>query len=264
MKTKRLSFTVINIFMKNQMQNKSFIILDSINMFIRCFVVFLLYKYVFELSEGSINGTEYQTVVWSMFIYFCIMTFNFRKIVNLMQGDITSGNVEMFMNKPINYLFLCFYKIIGKGLFSFLVISGIGSILMCIFVGLPSTSLYFIPLLFITLILGLVLALIMYSIIGLLAFFMQDVRPIYWITDKMIMILGGSYLPIALFPNFMKVIAYISPFGAINFASSTVYDYSLINYGSLIGIQIIWILAFTAILNILFSKAKENAMVNGG
>lgn len=265
MKKIKFSITVIKIFMKNQMQNKTYILLDIFNMLSRCLIVFLLYSYVFNLSGGSINGISYTTTLWSMFIYFCIMTLNIRRIHSLIMNDVKNGNVEMFINKPVNYVLLSFYKSLGQGLYSFLVISILGTVAMLLFVGVPELNLaIFIPTLIITIILGQILGLIIYSTIGLLSFFMQDVRPIYWITDKFVMVLGGSYLPIALFPPFMKVLAYVSPFGAINFASSTVYDYWNNEFLIRITMQFGWIIVFGLLLVFVFDKAKKKAMINGG
>ena len=99
--------------MKNQMQNRTYILLDIFNMVSRCLIVFLLYGYVFKISGGSINGVDYTTTLWSMFIYFCIMILNIRRIHKLIMDDVKSGNVEMFLNKPVNYLWITFYKSIG-------------------------------------------------------------------------------------------------------------------------------------------------------
>ena len=73
MKKIKFAFTVIKIFMKNQMQDRTNLILDVFNMVSRCLIVFLLYAYIFKLQGGSINGVDYKTTMWSMFIYFCIM-----------------------------------------------------------------------------------------------------------------------------------------------------------------------------------------------
>ena len=265
MKKIKFPLKVIKIFMKNQMQNKTYILLDIFNMVSRCLIVFLLYGYVFKISNNSINGTDYKTTLWSMFMYFCIMTLNIRKIHKLIMDDVKNGNVEMFLNKPVNYISLSFYKALGQGLYSFIFISILGSIAMILFVGIPTLNLYiFIPTFIITLILGTILGLIMYSIIGLLSFFMQDVRPIHWIVDKFVMVLGGSYLPVALFPQFMKVLAFISPFGAINFTTSTVYSSWNDEYIIRILLQVIWIIIFGILLKYVYKKAREKAMINGG
>jgi len=165
MKKIKFSLTVINIFMKNQMQDKTNLILDIFNMVSRCLIVFLLYSYVFKLSNGTINGVDYKTTMWSMFIYFCIMTLNIRRLDKIIMNEVKSGNVEMFMNKPINYLYLSFLKVIGQGIYSFLFISILGSSVMILFVGIPNFNLViFIPTFVITLFLGQILGLIIYAI----------------------------------------------------------------------------------------------------
>ena len=265
MKRIRFALTVVKIFMKNQMQDRTNLILDIFNMVSRCLIVFLLYAYIFKLNGGVINGVDYKTTMWSMFIYFCIMILNIRRLDNIIMNEVKSGNVEMFMNKPTNYLLISFMRVIGQGIFSFLFISILGSIIMALFVGISNLNLpIFIPTFIITLFLGQVLGLLVYGIIGLMAFFIQDVRPIHWIVDKFVMILGGSYLPISMFPNFMKVIAYASPFGAINFASSTVYDSWNNEFITRILLQFMWIFIFGILMNYIYKKSKEKAMINGG
>lgn len=264
---KKIKFytNVIRIFMKNQMQDRTNLLLDIFNMFSRCLIVFLLYAYIFGLSNGKINGVDYKTTMWSMFIYFCIMILNIRRLDYIIMSEVKSGNVEMFMNKPSNYLTISFMKVIGQGLFSFLFISILGSIIMICFVGMPNLNLLiFIPTFIITLFLGQILGLFIYAIIGLMAFFIENIRPIHWIVDKFVMILGGSYLPISMFPDFMKVIAFLSPFGAINFASSTVYNSWNDEFIIRIFLQIIWIIIFYILLNYVYKKSKEKAMINGG
>jgi len=261
----RFALSVIRIFMKNQMQNRTYILLDIINMIARCLIVFLLYGYVFKIRDGNINGADYVTSLWSMFIYFCIMTMSVRKIHKLIMDDVKTGNVELFLNKPVDYVWLSIYKTLGQGIYSFILISVIGCILMILFIGIPQVNLIiFIPTFVITLVLGLILGIIIYTIIGLLAFFMQDVRPIHWIVDKLIMVLGGSYLPVSLFPPVMKLLAFISPFGAINFATSTVYDSWNHEYIIRILLQGGWIIVFSLLLLFIYKKAREKAMINGG
>ena len=261
----RFSLCVIKIYMKNQMQDRTNLLLDIFNMVARCLVVFLLYAYIFKLSNGSINGVDYKTTMFSMFIYFCIMTFNLRNLDKIIMTEIKSGNVEMFLNKPVNYLLLSFLKVIGQGIYSFLFISILGSIIMILTLGVPNVDLIiFIPTFIITFILGQILALFIYGIIGVSAFFIQDNRPIHWIVDKFVMILGGSYLPISMFPSFMKLIAFISPFGAINFATSTVYSSWNNEFLIRIILQIIWIIISFLILRFMYYKAKIKAMINGG
>lgn len=264
---KRISFayhTIIS-FMKNQMQTKSSLLYDVFSMLSRCALVFLLYHYVFKLKGGIINGTDYKTTMWSMFIYFCIMILNLRKIDTIIMDEVKSGNVETQLNRPISFLNISIYKGIGQGLYSFVIISIIGIIVMLLTIGVPTINPWiFYPTFILTFILGQILAVIIYSIVGLLSFFIEDIKPIHWIVDKFVMVLGGSYLPVSMFPYAMKVIAYISPFGAINFASSTVYSSWNSEWIYRIIIQIIWIISLYILMMFIYKKSKEKAMINGG
>ena len=265
MKKIKFGLNVIKIIMKNQIQDRTNLLLDMFNMFSRCVIVFLLYAYVFELNGGTINGVDYPTTMWSMFIYFCIMILNIRRVDSLIMQDVKSGTIELFMNRPTSYLSLSFLKVIGQGIFSFLFISLLGTLIMVLFVGIPNLNLtIFIPTFFLSLILGQILGLMIYGIIGLMAFFIQDNRPIHWIVDKFVMILGGSYLPISMFPPILKTMAFFSPFGAVNFATSTVYESWNNEYLIRLGLQVGWIIIFGILINIVYKKSKKKAMVNGG
>lgn len=265
MKKFKFALTIIKIYMKNQMQDRTNILLDFFQMFARCFIVFLLYAYVFKLKGGEVNGVDYATTMWSMFIYFCIMILAIRRIDSIIMEEVKSGNVEMFMNKPVSYLTICIFKVLGQGIFSFILISILGSIIMTFTVGLPSVDLkVFVPTFIITFILGMILYVLIFGLIGTLSFFIQDIRPIHWLVDKFVMVLGGSYLPVSMFPSFLKLIAYVSPFGAVNFVTSTVFNTWNQEYLTRIILQLIWIGIFGVLLFIVYRKSKEKSMVNGG
>jgi len=108
------------------------------------------------------------------------------------------------------------------------------------------------------------LSLIIYSIVGLLAFWVEDINPIFWVVDKAVMILGGSYLPVALFPKFMYNLALYSPFGASQFITHTVYDSWKTDWVLLIGLQLFWILVLGVALYLIFASARKKVSVNGG
>lgn len=265
MKKIRFALTIIKIYMKNQMQDRTNILLDIFQMFARCFIVFLLYAYVFKVKGGTIGGADYVTTMWSMFIYFCVMILAIRRIDNIIMNEVKSGNVEMFMNKPVSYLSISIFKTLGQGVFSFVLISLVGAIVMTLTIGLPTVDLkVFIPTFIITFILGMILYVLIFGLIGVLSFFIQDIRPIHWLVDKCVMVLGGSYLPVSMFPGFLRVIAYVSPFGAVNFVTSTVFDTWNNEFLTRIILQLIWIGIFGVLLFIVYRKSKERSMVNGG
>src|SRR5215471_16534129 len=55
----------------------------------------------------------------------------------------------------------------------------------------------------------------MYLVIGLLAFWLDDVSPLYWIWQKLMFVLGGLMLPLELYPELMQRAAWFTPFPVV-------------------------------------------------
>ncbi len=257
--------SIISIFSKNSVKNRSNLIVGAIIMFSRCAVTLLLYSYAYKINNNSINNSTFVESAWSMFLYFSFMMLSIRRLFRNIEHDILSGNVEMYIIKPIDYIKYNVLKKLGEDIIIFLLVTLIGAIFLAILVGIPSTfGLFTIISILVMGILGMLLSLLTYSIIGLLAFYIQRVEAIYRIIDKIIMIFGGSYLPIALFPKLMKDIATYSPFGAMNFLTSTVYKTWESEYVLKFCMQIIWIIILYFVLKTIYKKARERLAINGG
>lgn len=242
------------------------LIVDTSGIIARCGVLLLLYSYVFQLNDGMINNTTFVVVAWSMFFYFAFSVFRLRDIAREIMRDVQSGNVEVIFSKPISYLSYRMWWQIGSGLYPFVMISVVGAIILTLVIGTPMTVplAIFIPTFAVVVVLGAVLSLFLYTIVGLLAFWVEDINPIYWIVDKAVMVLGGSYLPVALFPDFMYNIALWSPFGASQFITHTVYETWTTEWYTKIGILVFWLVVTSIITVGLFLKARKKVSVNGG
>ena len=133
-------------------------------------------------------------------------------------------------------------------------------------IGFPQTMAIgpFIPTLLLVIILGSILSLLVYAIVGLLSFQIEDINPVFWIVDKAVMILGGSYLPVALFPPLMYKLALYSPFGASQFITHTVYESWQSSWYQLIGLQLFWVCLLGIIVYLMFARARLRVSVNGG
>lgn len=266
MKAIRLAKKILKTLVRDRIYYPGRLLVDTIAIIARCGVLLVLYWYVFHQNNGTINNTTFIVAAWSMFFYFAFSVFRLRDISGAIMQDVRSGNVEVLLSKPISYLSYRMWWQVGAGLYSFLVISFFGAIILALIVGIPATMSkgVFIPTLAAVVIFGTLLSLVLYAVVGLLAFWIEDVSPIFWVVDKAVMILGGSYLPVALFPDFMYKAALYSPFGASQFITHTVYDTWEMEWIVKIGIQSLWTLVFAAIVFILFAKARKKVSVNGG
>jgi len=201
-----------------------------------------------------------------MFFYFAFSVLVLRHISQIIMEDVQRGTIEILFSKPISYLSYRAWWQIGSGAYPFLVVAILGTIALVLTVGIPVTMTLhlFLPTFILTFLGAVILSTILYMIVGLMAFWVEDISPLYWILDKTIMILGGSYLPIALFPALMYKIAIYSPFGASQFVSHAVLPTWQTDWYNLVGIQIIWIVLLGALMLWIFNKAKQKISVNGG
>ncbi|OGE83870.1 MAG: hypothetical protein A2846_05075 [Candidatus Doudnabacteria bacterium RIFCSPHIGHO2_01_FULL_49_9] len=248
------------------MQYPGRLLVDAFAMIARCGILLLLYSRVFQLNGGTIGGITFNVAAWSMFFYFSFSVFRLRDISKAIMQDVRSGNVETLFNKPISYLLYRVWWQIGMGLFSFVAITIVGVVVLVLIVGLPTTMTTTIFILtIIPVFLGAtMLSLAIYSIIGLLAFWIEEITPIFWIVDKAVMMLGGSFLPFALFPDFMKKLTVYSPFGASQFMTHAVYDSWAEQWVFMLGAQAVWTIALSLLAWTMFMKARQKVSVNGG
>lgn len=239
---------------------------DVFIMMARFGLIAWLYYYLFKFIGGPIYGESYQTVIWSMFFYFSFMNINPRHVSREIQKDVKTGNVEVLFSKPINYLLYRFSYYIGVRLNIFILNTVLGVTILSFLLGIPETifSFNFIMTFPFVFIFCFILSFLIYCFVGLLSFWLENILPINWIVDKSVMVLGGSFLPVAFFPPLLKSIAIWSPFGASHFITHTVYSTWKYSYLKLIGIQTVWVLVFSVLVYFIFKKAVKNASVNGG
>ena len=266
MKEIRLAKKIITTLVKDRIQYPGRLFADTASIAARCGILLLLYSYVFKLNNGVVNGATFAVVAWSMFFYFSFSVLGLRGIARSIMKDVTSGYIEVWLSKPVTYLAYRAWWQIGAGVYPFLVTTTIGVLVLVFTVGIPQTmtAALFLPTLLLTFLGAIVLTLLVYGVVGLLAFWIEEIVPVFWVVDKAVMILGGSYLPVALFPDLMYKIALYSPFGASVFVSHTVYESWATVWLKLIGIQMFWILVLGLVAYSMFKHAVKKVSVNGG
>lgn len=266
MKEIRLGLKILSTLTKDRIQYPGRLVTDTVGMLARCGILLILYHYVFKLNNKTISGIGFQEAAWSIFFYFAFSVLRLRDLSRLIMQDVRSGNVEILFSKPISYiLYRCWWQL-GQGLYSFIVLTSTLSCVLYFVIGIPDVMkiAIFLPSHLLVIVFGAILSLLVYTVIGLLAFWIEDILPIYWIVDKSIMILGGSYLPVAMFPKYLYWAAKYSPFGATHFITHTTSQLWGTNWMNFLFIQLCWIIVFLCLVNFLFANARTKVSVNGG
>jgi len=101
--------------------------------------------------------------------------------------------------------------------------------------------------------------------IGLLAFWLHDVSPVYWVCQKLMFVLGGLMLPLEVYPAVIQRIAWLTPFPALLAGPASV----MLAGGGATPAALARDLAFwggvtAAGLGWTFRRVARNVTINGG
>ena len=140
-----------------------------------------------------------------------------------------------------------------------------GFVLALIMVGpLPG---YFraLPVGLITILLGILLGTSLQMIIGLLAFWFEEVMPFWWIIQKLVFVIGGMFIPIDVYPEWLQNIARYTPFAFAAYWPATVFvDHSPQRVATTLIGQVAYISLFGLIAALVFRAAVRKLHAQGG
>ena len=106
---------------------------------------------------------------------------------------------------------------------------------------------------------------IWYVGVGVLAFWLGDIAPVFWIWQKLTFVLGGLLLPLTFYPKIVMTIATFTPFPALlTGPASFILARPLFGTLEIIGLQLTWLLVGVVVARTLFARATRTLQLNGG
>lgn len=242
------------------------IISRSITVVFRVWVFTQLYTMTFSSNNVSeVNGFTVASTIWCLSLVQTIQSASRPEPSTIIEDEVKSGSLAYSINKPYSFFLFHLSSMFGR-IFPRLIFILIPTVLITyFFVG----GFNFTPIgLFAAIILqimGYTINYMMSFIIGLLAFWIEDIRGVIWIYNKSKMVLGGSIFPLALFPDTFRQIAELLPFGQFFYSSSRIlvkFDLGL--FERYLGIQLAWALIFGILAYVLFNFGIKKVSINGG
>jgi ABC-2 type transport system permease protein len=102
-------------------------------------------------------------------------------------------------------------------------------------------------------------------LIGLLAFWIEEVMPVFWIYQKLLFTVGGMFLPLELFPDWLRRIAEWLPFQFITYVPARAFvafepEFVL---QAVVG-QVVYVVILTALVALVWRRAQRRLVVHGG
>jgi ABC-2 type transport system permease protein len=181
------------------------------------------------------------------------------------QEEVKDGTIAYTLTRPFSYIVYYFFQAMGQNLVKMGPMLVEAFLLGTIFAGVLPGYFRAIPFGIFLIVGGLGVVTLWQIIIGLLAFWFEEVSPFYWIMQKLVFIIGGMFFPIDLFPEWLQGISKASPFAfSAYWPAITIVDFSFSSFYTCllgqVGYSILLLLAAAG----LYGAAVRKVHVQGG
>jgi len=234
---------------------------------VRLWVLKQLYFVVYASDPTrQIGGLTTAMAVWSLtFTNSFQLGVGSRMVLQPIAEDIQSGNIAYMLNKPYLFLTYLYFSNIGRLAARLIPTLVLGIIVTLVLVGPITFTWQAVAAGIVLAGLGLSLNLVFIFIIGILAFWVEEVRPYRWVIDRIQWIIGGMVIPLTLFPDWLRKTAELLPFAQFFYGPARIlvsFDQGL--FIKFLLVQIFWLAVGIITLVTLFRKGIKNVSINGG
>ncbi|MBL4646883.1 MAG: ABC-2 family transporter protein [Rhizobiales bacterium] len=189
------------------------------------------------------------------------------QLVNTISTQIKTGDVAVFLLKPLHYPVMLLHSEIGNLGFKFsMVVVPVVIITSSVYGLLPPASVFHGAMFVAYWLLSFSLLFCLSAIAGLLAFWLMTAFSLEWLLRSLISILSGAFIPLWFFPENIAAIIKFLPFAWIGFHPTAVYlgkmDVGQTLLYFLIGLG--WMLFLVSIVTLLWRRAAQRIVVQGG
>lgn len=234
------------------------------------FLIIILFVFVqlwtlnFKSNANSIEGFTLQMMIW-YYVATETLVHSMPPLHRILEREIRDGDVAIRLNKPFSYLLFHFSQFSGEIFIRSILNLIVGGCFVYALVGGISFSwMAFLPVLF-AFFLAQTLSFCWGAIIGLSAFWTEDISGLYFIMDRLKWLLGGFLLPISMFPEKLRIIAEMTPFKYMIYGPAKLaISFSWPEAAKLLIGQIAWMIPLVGICALLFFLGSRRLNLNGG
>ena len=236
----------------------------------KCFVMFFVWKAVFESSDGStLHGFTYDNMVVYLFITFLCGYLTYSDGSYAIGKEILDGSIAMRMIKPVDFDMCFLFQELGNKIMSVIMIFLPITVGVEVYRVVISGEILFNAPLLLVYILSMILAYLSNYFFnltyGFLAFYLKNLWGTDIIKGCVVDFLSGATVPLAFMGGFGKVLEYL-PFASLSYTPVMIYMgmYDAKQIVFYMGLQVFWLLVFALISKLVLRSAMKRLVVHGG
>jgi ABC-2 type transport system permease protein len=255
---------VARITMRQQLAYKTDFVLRSSFLLLILFVFVQLWSSAYAGDmERVINGFTLKQIVWYL-VFTEAITMAGPPLCARIEDEVKNGDIAIRLTRPFSYIGYHYASYVSEALFRFFVHLGVGSMIAWPFVGAPAFGMGWLGLLALSAG-ALTLDFLLKAVVALCAFWVEEVRGLEFVLQKLQFTVGGMLLPIDLMPEWLQRVCAWLPFQAVlYFPARTAVDYDSGKLVMYLAIQFGWIAALVLAVSTVYRRGVKKLHVNGG
>lgn len=231
------------------------------------FILILMWTAIYSSGTSIIKGfTLNEMITYVLVGNLCAVAVrNF--LPSFVSRDINEGRLSIFLVKPIPYIKYVFINELGRA-FLATAISFISQIVITLFFFsriVVNTDSKYIALIILMVLLAFVIELLIGFLIGSIAFWTDEVEGIQTSMDRVRRFFSGGYFPLSLLPTTLATFCIYLPFAYSFFVPAQLYLKKIDLYQGMqgIGVQILWIIVLSILLNFVWKRGLRRYEATG-
>lgn len=243
--------------------------LGVVRKFVKLAVPMFVWQALYAASgSGTVQGKSLgDMVVYVLVSQVCmaLMTADFAETV---EQRMKTGVIEYNFIRPLPTRMIFVGESLGSSLYT-LMLTGIPALLMgAVLFPLLGVSMApgVLPFFLLSLLLGYLISVLFELLKGMFAFWFVNVFILNWFLDLFYVLLSGAYVPLWLFPDWLRAVASFLPFQAAYFLPVEIFLGDRDAMGCLLAllVQLAWIGVLWTAQEILWRKSVKKLTVLGG
>jgi len=272
---------VLRVAARQQWVYQAEVIARAVQMVLFMGVFMALWSTAFGVSgKAELAGYSLAGMVWYLAMTETVILSTSRIFMEISEA-VKAGDLAYTLARPLNYPFFQVANSLGNSVPRFLLNLLTAAVVVSLGMGrLPITSagsvqalgsadgagnlpglIAFLGMAALALLLDALIAVL----IGLAAFWLEEIAPLFWIYQKLLFTIGGMFLPLEMFPRWLQAAVRWLPFQFITYAPARAFvafdpDFVL---RAMLG-QVAYIVLLSALVTLIWQRAQRRLVVHGG
>jgi ABC-2 type transport system permease protein len=227
-------------------------------------IFYQLWRVTFAAAgTEELKGLTLASTLWYLLIAETI-ELSRPRLANAISDAVKDGSIAYILSKPYDFLLYHYSSGMGETLFRAALNAGIGGALVWFLVG-PPPAVQGVLVVLPALLGAWTLNFCISALIGLSAFWVEDISAFLWIYQKLAFILGGLLIPLDFYPAWLQSICRLLPFAAMTYAPARLFvDPSPQALAATLAMQAAWIAVLSAGLALVYRRSVSALTLNGG